>query len=101
MLEKLHMDSECVIRNCCDNFNVLYWLRCGKKFRHSQFREDVALAISIYNHLVRLGVPRPPDHIAQLCGLEHSGDLYQITRILRISDSEKVTFFCGTRENSF
>ena len=90
MLEKIGMDNECVIGHCCDNFKILYWLRCGKKFRRSSFRENVALATSVFKQLVRLGVPRPPSHIADLCGLYSSSVFFHVEKILRIEGREKV-----------
>ncbi len=100
VLEKFHMDSKDMVTRCHENFERIYGRRrTCKGFRKSKFKESVAVAASIVRQMVLLKMPRPPEHVASLCGLVNTSPLLRVDAVLNFSKEEKVIagsnfFFC-------
>ncbi len=85
------MDSKDMVNRCQENFDRIYGLRRTRKgFRKSEFKENVAVAASILRQMVLLRMPRPPEHVATLCGLESASPLLRVDALLNFSKEEKV-----------
>lgn len=90
VLQVLHMDNnEQLVARCVENFNRIYWWRGQRAgFRRSQYKENVALATSVWRQLVKLRMPRPILHVVRLCGLDSGGPLLRAKKILNFSERE-------------
>lgn len=89
ILQMLHMDNEDTVHKCVDIFIHIYWIR-RRGFRRSEYKERVALAVSIIKQLVRQRMPRPPLHLAHLCGLTSLSPVLRPEVVLNFSAQEEV-----------
>ena len=59
---------------------------------NSEHKRNLACAFAIANTLAKLGIPRPPEHVANLCGIDRVGELLQAPRKLNMSEKNMVHF---------
>ena len=66
VLSVFHLDSRQVVEQALENYCRVYGRR-EKLKRDNDLRRRTAVAFSVSNTLARLGIPRPPKYVAQLC----------------------------------
>ncbi len=91
-LSVFHMDTEEVARLALENYWKIYGGRQSGKggFRKNQDKETLAIAFSICNTLAREGIPRPPNYVADVCGVskEDRSKLLKIPSALALGKEE-------------
>ena len=91
VLQVLHMDNEDMMWRCVENFCRLYWWRRQRPgFKRCMHKENVALATAIWKQMVRMGMPRPIQHVVKLCGLENGGSLFRVKSVLCFNKKEEI-----------
>ncbi len=84
-------DAE-VVDSALGIFRRIYTLRRRRRradFVGSRVRERAALAFSVCNALTRAGVPRPPEDIAAVMGLESRRPMLDIARCLGFTEEDR------------
>ncbi len=82
-------DAE-VVESALSIFRRIYTLRRRRAdFVGSRVRERVALAFSVCNALTKAGVPRPPEDIATVMGLESRRPMLDIARCLGFTEEDR------------
>ncbi len=89
-LATLHCGDAEVVESALSIFRRIYTLRRRRAdFVGSRVRERVALAFSVCNALTKAGVPRPPEDIATVMGLESRRPMLDIARCLGFTEEDR------------
>lgn len=90
LLAHFNMDSQSVVEEVTAQYNKIYGCRRERSgFKKTEARHRLALAFSITNVLAREGFPRPPEYVAQVCGLRETGAMLSAANKLALTEEEK------------
>lgn len=89
VLSKFHLDNGYVVERVLADYNAVYGHRKPRRgFRKSEYKSRLATAFAVCRQLILLGAPRPPRHVAILCGLSDAGALLKVDKLLNMNRRE-------------
>ena len=89
VLAVFHLDNSLTVEAVLADYKRVYCDRRPRKgFRKCEAKDRLALAFAVCRQLIRLGAPRPPTHVAAVCGVTDPGCLLKAGRMLNMSAEE-------------
>ena len=92
LLSVFYLDNDMVANSVTEMFQNIYGARTSsRRFKKSEWKENLALAYSISNTLNKLGISRPLDDILLVCGVPKSegSKMMNMEKWLNMDEKEK------------